>query len=566
MKRGQIAIVAAAVGAVGLIALLGSGHGNSRKSGATAQSPAIAAPGALRVSFVYSPEKASLMQKLINDYNASMAAVSGMHVFIDGRSVSSGAAEAGILAGTFQPVLWSPAGSVWGRLLNFQADKAYVPDVNPSIVRTPLVIAIWENEARALGWPQKQLGFADLANLARSRTGWAAFGHPEYGRFALVHTNPDFSTAGLESVVAEYYAVTGKTEGLQSADLTGAAHQKVRQLERSIVHYGDTTLFVADHLVAEGPGYASAAIVEESVLLDVNRRLSAAHTGQKMVAIYPKEGTFYSDSPAIILRAPWVSPDQSSAARSFQRYLASHIDPELAARYGFRPSDPNARPVAPITTANGVDPSQPRRVLGLPQPRVLAAVKRSWFDDRKAANILLVLDTSGSMNDQNRLANAKAGISAFLQGAGPQDHVGLTAFSDQLQALAPILTLRQSRARLLRLVNGIVASGGTALYDATSAAFAAVRKLADTSRINAVVLLTDGEDTDSRKSAGEVTAELQAQGDSSRKVRVFTIAYSADAAGSQQILARISQISGGQAYTGTPANVGDLYRSISSFF
>ena len=46
------------------------------------------------------------------------------------------------------PTVWSPAGSFWGRLLNLRADKPYVAQNNPSIVRTPLVIAMWEPMAQ----------------------------------------------------------------------------------------------------------------------------------------------------------------------------------------------------------------------------------------------------------------------------------------------------------------------------------------------------------------------------------------------------------------------------------
>jgi Ca-activated chloride channel homolog len=93
-----------------------------------------------------------------------------------------------------------------------------------------------------------------------------------------------------------------------------------------------------------------------------------------------------------------------------------------------------------------------------------------------------------------------------------------------------------------------------------------VRKLADTSRINAVVLLTDGEDTDSTKTVDALVDELEAQGDSQRRVRVFTIAYSAGAQGTAENLARIADASGGKAYTGDTDDIETVYRSISSFF
>ena len=128
--------------------------------------------------------------------------------------MASGDAEARIADERLQPVVWSPASSLWGRLLNFEADREIAPRENEPIVRTPLVIAMWEPMARALGWPEKRVGFDDILRLARDERGWAAFGRPEFGPFKLVHTNPDFSTSGLSAVVAEYYAATGKKEGL----------------------------------------------------------------------------------------------------------------------------------------------------------------------------------------------------------------------------------------------------------------------------------------------------------------------------------------------------------------
>ena len=135
----------------------------------------------------------------------------------------------------------------------------------------------------------------------------------------------------------------------------------MRDIERSIVHYGDTTLFIAEQLKKEGPGYASAVAMEE---VDVARRSTArAADRDKLVAIYPEEGTFDSDSPFFTLKAPWVSAAQAAGAKAFQEYLAKEITPEVAAKSGFRPADRETAPVAPINAANGADPKQPERVL-----------------------------------------------------------------------------------------------------------------------------------------------------------------------------------------------------------
>src|SRR5215213_8307755 len=393
MKRSQVTIAIVAVFAVALIYIVTSGGGSDDGGGGKGGGGANggkAPAGAVRVPFAYSPEKEVLLKPLIARFNDSQQKVDGKPVFIEGTNIASGDAERKIAQGRLEPVAWSPASSLWGRLLNFEADAQYVADDNPSIVRTPLVIAMWEPMARALGYPRKAVGFRDILRLSTSNQGWAQYGKPQYGKFKLVHTNPDFSTSGLSAVVAEYYAATGKKEGLTERDISGAgARATVRDIERSIVHYGDTTLFIADQMRRKGPGYASAVAMEEATLLDFNKD----RRGQpKLVAIYPDEGTFYSDNPYLVLDAPWVTPEKRDGAREFQKFLADQISPQVAARAGFRPADLRTKPVAPIAKANGADPAQPKRVLGLPSPPVLNLIRSAWRQDRKPANVLLVLD------------------------------------------------------------------------------------------------------------------------------------------------------------------------------
>jgi Ca-activated chloride channel family protein len=303
--------------------------------------------------------------------------------------------------------------------------------------------------------------------------------------------------------------------------------------------------------------------MEETTIVDFNQ-----HRGgqPKLVAIYPKEGTFYSDSPLIVLDAPWVSPAERDGARAFGKFLADDVDAGLAARSGFRPPAPGAKPVAPISPQNGADPSQPKRVLGLPEPRVLDTVRRTWRADRKPANVLLVVDTSGSMVEEDRLERAKQGLKTFLRQLSPNDRVGLASFNEEIHPLVDLAPVRQNAGQLRSTIDSLIADGGTAFYDAAIRGFDDVRGLNDRDRINAVVLLTDGEDTDSSASVDEAVSRMAAQGDSENSVRVFTIAYSASAEGAEAGLKRIAAASGGQEYTGDTEDIELVYRSISSFF
>ena len=571
MKGTRAGLIAVALVAIGLAAFLsqrGDGDGSSAPS-PTVTVPTVSgttpvAADAIRLVFAFSPEKEDMLTELFRRFNAEGVEVEGRPVVVEGQKWSSGDAEARIAAGRFKPQIWSPSSSLWGRLLNFEADRPYVARDNPSLVRTPLVIAMWEPLARALGYPRRPIGFAKILELARERRGWAAYGKPTYGAFKLGHTNPDFSTSGLSFVAAQYYTAAGKREGLTVADVDRPAiRAKVRKIQASIVHYGDTTLFFADQLKANGPGYASAVAMEEATLLDYNK--TRPKGSLKLVAIYPSDGTFVSDNPVLLLDAPWVSAAQRAAGRRLATWLGQRIDAPLAARYGFRPGDPKVRALAPITRANGADPAQPARVLSLPEPRVLAKIRSAWREDRKPANVMLVVDVSGSMLEDDKIGQAKVGLQGFLRALSPRDRVGLTTFSDEITRVVPVAPFGRNRERLRSTVDELVAEGDTALYNGTDAGWRAIDALGDDSRINAVVVLSDGQDTASSLRLDAVLRTLRSRSSGEgRQIRIFTIAYGRDA--TRDVLQSIADASGGKAYVGDPDEIEAVYRQISSFF
>jgi Ca-activated chloride channel family protein len=267
----------------------------------------------------------------------------------------------------------------------------------------------------------------------------------------------------------------------------------------------------------------------------------------------------------MILNAPWVTASQKAAAQDFHDWLLPRITPQMAAKYGFRAGNPKLKPVAPITVANGADPTEPKHLLALPDPRVLARIKSAWHADRKAANIMLVVDVSGSMQSENKLEQAKQGLQVFLKQLSPRDRVGLIYFDDTIHTGHAIAPFKADHAALKSLVGDLQPGGSTALYDAASAGYAAVDALKDDSRINAVVLLTDGQDTASKGTESGLVARLrQRSAGEGRQIRLFTIAYGGDADG--DVLTQIAQASGAEEFAGDPAKIDAVYLQISSFF
>ena len=248
-------------------------------------------------------------------------------------------------------MIWSPAASGWAGIVNEEVGRTLAPAGRP-FMQTPLVIAMPKPMADALGYPAKAIGFADIVALANDPEGWAKYGHPEWGQFKLGKTNPNFSTSGLNFTVAEYYAATGKSRGLTVEDLARPeVADFAKSVEDAVVHYGDITLtFLNNWFRADARGtaltYTSAVAVEEKSIIDYNSgnpdgELSPGETPRKpkvpLVAIYPKEGTLYSDNPFLVLDAR-LGDARAEAGRGAVRGLrAAAREPDAGARVRLPP-------------------------------------------------------------------------------------------------------------------------------------------------------------------------------------------------------------------------------------
>jgi Ca-activated chloride channel homolog len=452
--------------------------------------------------------------------------------------------------------------------------------------------------AEALGWPKRKLGWREMLDLAKSQDGWASKGHPEWGRFRLGKTNPNFSTSGLNATIGAYFAATGLSSDLQDKDVTSKrAHDFVAGVERSVVHYGDTTLtFLANLQRADDAGaglsYISAVTVEEKSVWDYNQGNPSGdpatlgkHAKPKvpLVAIYPKEGTLLSDHPYVVLKAAWVDDAKRKAAAGFVTYLQGREAQRRFLDAAFR--DYKNAPGSLATEANGLLPREPATLLQPPSPPVLDKVLASWADVRKRANVLLVMDTSGSMGEEvsgtgdSKLDLAKRAAVNALGQFGDDDRVGLWMFSTQLEGsvdhreLVPIGPMEeklsadagQSRREVLRSrIEGLPPEGGTGLYDTSLAAYEAVSNHVEPDAINAVVLLTDGRNEDNGISLENLLPRLHAErGD--RSVRLFTIAYGADA--DLEVLRKIAQETNGASYdSSNPGSIDAVFTAVVSNF
>jgi len=589
----------------------GDGGGADGSTDGTTQDPRR--DDCVTVDVAVSSEKIDLLGDLANDFNNSdRAEVNGECVFVDVRSKASGGAMTALAEGWDEavdgprPVIWSPASSSWGTILNQKladAGKAPMAPGDPTpFMLTPLVIAMPKPMAEALGYPENPVGWSDILALAKSETGWADYGHPEWGPFRLGKTNPNYSTSGLSALIAQTYAATGKTGGLSAEDLANpAVVQYGTDIESSVVHYGDITMtFLNNWFRADRRGnaltYASAVAVEEKSLIDYNRGnpdgvLSQGEEPREpripLVAIYPTEGTLYSDNPFYVLDADWVSADQTTAAETFQAFVQEPANQEKVLEYGFRPGNPEVAVGAPVVAGNGVDPDQPQTLLEVPTGPVMIDLLDAWATQRKGARVILVLDVSGSMGDPadpadpggpTKLDLAKQAVSDGLDNFKAEDLVGLRIFTTDddgnpvVTDLSPVAPIGPNREALVNQVNNLVPLRGTPLYDVTQQSYDAMLDQYDSSLINAVIVLTDGMNDDGtpdddQRQFDSLLADItqNSNGENSKPVRIFTVAYGSGA--DPKELRQIAETSNATAYVASDATtINQVFAAVVSNF
>ncbi len=564
----------------------------------------------ITVDLAVSPEKIQLMIEMAEDFNGQELEVDGTCIFARPQSKASGLG-AQLLASTWdeeadgpRPVIWSPASSAWGSVLNQQlADqgKAEIVGEGVPFMVTPLVIAMPETMATAMGWPEAEIGWSDILTLATSPDGWSTYGHPEWGEFRLGKTSPNFSTSGLSALIAQTYAAAGKTENLSLEDLRRPAVIEFGEgVESAVVHYGDTTLtFLNNWYRADtrgsALGYVSAAAVEEKSVIDYNLGnpdgvLAAGEVArpprEPLVAVYPKEGTLYSDNPLFVLDAEWVSAEQKQAAELFIEFAQEEANQRKVLEFGFRPGNPAVALDAPITAELGVDPNQPSDLLEVPEPQVMTSLLELWRTQRKGAQVTLLLDVSGSMGElgdpetgDSKLFLAKQAIESSLDEFSANDQISLATFTlDEftgdtlIEDLVPMDSASTNAERIRSALQVVDAQSGTPLYEAALTAYQQRLDDFDPERINALVILSDGVNDDinpgdDQSQLDDLLALLSrgSEGAGSRPVRVFPIAYGTGA--DFAVLQAIAEASSSAVYDASdPRSINKVFAQVISNF
>lgn len=522
------------------------------------------------LTLAYSPEKAALVKELAAKFNAEKQRTSDRQLMqIALMELSSEEMVNQALAGgpAFQAL--TPDSSLWLDQLNRRWTQtqalepgAIAPRLTGEPVRyaiSPIVIAAWEDVARSLGWPDQPVGWTTLQTRAQQDSS-----------FRWSHPSTAYAS-GLLATLAEFYSGAGVQRGL-TAEMAQDAKtiEFVAAIEKTVKFYGEAELAVIQRVIQDGPKTLDAFVISEQLLVAFNTGVfgtpQGANGAARLVALYPAEGTLWADHPLALLETPNVTTNQRDTFQAFREFLAEAESQTLILRSGYRPADLEislSGPASPLTAANGVDPAQPQTTLQLPTADVVQVVQNAWALTKRKTNVILVVDTSGSMEGE-KLDNAKLALRTFLaQIPTDQERVGLVEFNSGVANIIELDTLGQNRTLLTETVDALNAGGNTALMDAVRTAYVRLQRQADPERINAIVAMTDGKENASAVNLRQLAAEIEA-GNRDVPVVIFCIAYGNDA--DYDVLQTLADASGGQVRKGDTETIRELYKILSSYF
>ncbi len=512
-------------------------------------------PSTSALTIAVSPEKADLFRALVDRFNQqNLKSTKGEALRIETVQLDPESMLDAAIAGNFQAM--SPDSSIWLDQLDrqYQAQTKAANGLVGQTVRyavTPVVIAMWRDKAQAMGWPNKPIGWNDLLQEATTNRDFK-WSHPSTA-----------SASGLLATLAEFYAGAGKTRGLTAEDVQSKKVQDyVSALEKTVRYYGEGEFAIAQRVVQNGRSYLDAFVASEAILIWANQQPNV-----DLVAVYPSEGSLWQDHPLALLESANLTDLNRETFRAFAGFITSPDAQKTILSQGYRPADLSIQldgPDSPINAKRGADPAQPQTALQVPSSAVLDVVRESWWATKRRTNVELVVDTSGSM-DGEKINNVKTALRTFVdQIQSDAERVGLIQFYSTVDEQVTINDLKYTRSQLITTIDDLQAGGDTALFDGIAAAYDRLQQLGDPSRINAIVVMTDGKENASSISLRRLIDKLQQGNKGNVQVVVFAIGYGSDA--DMNVLQQIAAATNGQAYRGTIETIRGLYKILSTYF
>lgn len=401
------------------------------------------------------------------------------------------------------------------------------------VMSSPVALGVKPEVLARLGWKPEEVTWSAVHEAV-------AAGKLTYGM-----TDPVRSNSGFSALISVASGLSGAQAALTDADVA-KAQPKLKEF------------FTGQKLTSGSSGWLAAAYTKrgdvdalvnyESVLLSMNRDAKT-----NLTVIRPLDGVVTAHYPLTLLTSAPAGARESG--RVLTEYLRGADAQRAITEKTFR------RPVAAgVTPAAGLDAGK-RRELPFPGTRSVADGLLASYENelRRPSRTVYVLDTSGSMGEENRIGRLKTALTA-LTGTGTsgtgqrfrdREEVTLLPFGDKVKKVLTHVVEPGNPGPALDAIRGDVKSlqpeGGTAVYGSLKAAYQHLGQ-GNAEAFTSIVLMTDGQSGDRAKDFDAFYAGLP---EAQKHTPVFAVLFGDS---DRRELTHITELTGGRLFDATDGN------------
>ncbi|AWZ06262.1 MULTISPECIES: VWA domain-containing protein [unclassified Streptomyces] len=401
------------------------------------------------------------------------------------------------------------------------------------VMSSPVAIGVKPQALARLGWKPGEVTWSAVHEAVST------------GKLAYGMTDPVRSNSGFSALVSVASGLSGAQAALTDADVA-KAQPKLKEF------------FTGQKLTSGSSGWLAAAYTKrgdvdalvnyESVLLSLNRDAKT-----DLTVIRPLDGVVTAHYPLTLLTSA------PSGARESGRVLTDYLrgaeaQKAITEKTFRRPVGAGVAPAAPLN-------ADKRRELPFPGTRSVADGLLASYENelRRPSRTVYVLDTSGSMAEEDRIGRLKTALTD-LTGSGTsgtghrfrdREEVTLLPFGDKVKKVLTHVVEPGNPGPALDAIRGDVKSlqpqGGTAVYGSLKAAYQHLGQ-GNADAFTSIVLMTDGQSGDKVKDFDTFYAGLP---EAQKHTPVFAVLFGDS---DRKELTHITELTGGRLFDATDGN------------
>ncbi|MFF3015942.1 substrate-binding domain-containing protein [Streptomyces sp. NPDC057939] len=401
------------------------------------------------------------------------------------------------------------------------------------VMSSPVAVGVKPRALARLGWKPEEVTWSAVEEAVAA------------GRLTYGMTDPVRSNSGFSALVSVASGLSGAQAALTEEDVRKAQPRLKGFFNGQKLTSGSSGWLVTAYAKRDD---VDALVNYESVLLSMNDRAE-----QPLTVIRPKDGVVTAHYPLTLLTSAPAGARESG--RALTEYLRGAEAQKAITTGTFR------RPVAAgVAPAAGLDPAV-RKELPFPGSRAVADGLLASYENelRRPSRTVYVLDTSGSMAEEDRIGRLKSALTD-LTGTGTsgpgqrfrdREEVTLLPFGDKVKKVLTHVVEPGSPGASLDAIRGDVASlrpeGGTAVYGSLKAAYQHLGQ-GNADAFTSIVLMTDGRSGDKVQDFDSFYAGLP---EGLKHTPVFAVLFGDS---DRKELTHITELTGGRLFDATDGN------------